>query len=123
MCRLQPRLMKATVKEVVDGSWPSDGQDTRFTPDEDPKAISRGVSDRSVCFPPSISDPYFNSIFLESQTRNPRGNEELLITQTCNVIIVRSSIYEVLQLARSDIFSLEDPTKTQDIQRGETRFQ
>jgi len=43
MCRLQPRLMKATVKEIVDGPWPSDGQDKRFTPDEDPKGISQIV--------------------------------------------------------------------------------
>jgi len=106
------------------------------TSEQDPKGVSRGVSDRSVCFPPSIrssnliftSDLYFNSIFLESQTRNTRGsgyrpNAELLITQTCDAMIVRSSICEVLQLSRSDMFSLVDPTKPQDIQRRETRFQ
>ena len=74
------------------------------------------------------SDLYFNSIFPEPQTRNSRisgyrPNPELLITQTCDIMIVRSSIYEVLQLARSDILSSESPTKIQDIQGGETRFQ
>ena len=76
MCRLQPRLTKATIKEIVDGPWPSDGQDTRFTadvlptlphekrtPEQDSKGVSRGVSDGSVCFPPSIrpSNPIFTS--------------------------------------------------------------
>jgi len=40
MCRLQPRLTKATVKEIVDGPWPSDGQDTSFTPDVLPTITS-----------------------------------------------------------------------------------
>ena len=97
------------------------------TPKESPEVY------QIVRYVPSIhstfeSDLYFKSIFLESQTRNPRSsgycpNAELHITQTCDVIVVSSSIYEVLQLARSDMFSLEDPTQTQDIQRGETRLQ
>ena len=40
MCRLQPRLTKETVEEIVDGPWPSDGQGTSFTPDVLPTITS-----------------------------------------------------------------------------------
>jgi len=115
MCRLQPRLTKATVKEIVDGPWPSDGQDMSFTPNVLPTLPDeKGPPSRTLKESPeayqiiryvslhpfdlrirSLLQLYFSRVADEKLSR-PWISPKRRTPHSPNL---RSSIYEVLQRA------------------------